>query len=60
MWTFLIGLAMAIIALAMTLLAVGHDFTVNGGAIYYSIVLGLGAASAFVIPIGWGKMAAKC
>jgi|GEM_PF-841774 hypothetical protein len=60
MRVFLIGLAMAVIALIMTLLAMGHDFSVDGGAIYYGIVIGLGAGSAFVIPIGWGIMASKC
>lgn len=60
MRTFLIGLAMAAVALIMTFLAMGHNFSVDGGAIYYGVVLALGAGSAFVIPIGWGNMASKC
>lgn len=60
MRTFLIGLAMAVVALVMTLVAMDHDFSVNGGAIYYGIVVALGAGSAFVIPIGWSQMASKC
>jgi len=57
---FLIGLGMALAALIMTLAGQSIDFTVNWGAIYYSIAIALGVASAFVIPIGWGQMASKC
>jgi len=57
---FLIGLAMAAVALIMTFLAMDHIFSANGGAAYYGIVVALGAGSAFFIAIGWGKMASKC
>jgi len=51
---------MAIVAFIMTLVGIPINFSVNLGAIYYSIAIALGVASAFVIPIGWGQMASKC
>jgi len=58
--TFKTGVVMAIVAFIMTLVGIPINFSVNLGAIYYSIAIALGVASAFVIPIGWGQMASKC